>query len=71
MLVFSTQLCEHLPLYPSLWLAPPPPPPCVNKCTVYTYTVQCDKGCGMGSYEGRGPHLGKHLPRSPFTGQFF
>ncbi len=37
MLVFSTQLCELLPLQPSLWFNPPLS--CVNKYTVYTYTV--------------------------------
>jgi hypothetical protein len=39
MLVFSTQLCELLPLSPSL-LSIPPPPPRVNKYTiVYTFTL--------------------------------
>jgi hypothetical protein len=37
MLVFSTQLCELLPLSPSLWFNSPPLP-CVNKYTVYTFT---------------------------------
>jgi hypothetical protein len=41
----------------------------VNKYTVYIYTV-C-KGAGMGPKEGRGPRTDKHLPQSPFTGQFF
>jgi hypothetical protein len=38
MMVFSTQLCELLPLSSSLWFksAPPPHLPCVNKYTVYT-----------------------------------
>jgi hypothetical protein len=27
-------------------------------------------GWSMGSQEGRGPHKIKHLPQSPFTGQF-
>jgi hypothetical protein len=47
MLVFSTQLCELLPLFPSLWFAPPLP--CVNKYTLYSihvYTIQCVKGGG-------------------------
>ncbi len=43
MLVFSTQLCELFLLEPTLWFKPspfpPPPPPCVNKYTVFTYTV--------------------------------
>jgi hypothetical protein len=34
-LIFSTQLCELLPLQPSLWFNSTQPPPCVNKCTVY------------------------------------
>ncbi len=38
MLEFSTQLCELLPMKPSLWFNSPPLP-CVNKHTVYTYTV--------------------------------
>ncbi len=38
MLVFSTQLCKLLPLSPFLWFNSPSPP-CVNKYTVYTYTV--------------------------------
>jgi hypothetical protein len=54
MLVFSTQLWELLPL----WFNSPPPPPCVNRYTVYTYTV-C-KGGGWGS----GPQTDKHLPQN-------
>ncbi len=67
MLVFSTQLCELLLLWPSLWLnSPPPPLPCVNKYTAcYTYTV-CKGGYGV-----LGLRTDKHLPRSPLTGQFF
>jgi hypothetical protein len=46
-LVFSTQLCELLPLYPYLWINSPPfPLSCVNKYPAYTYTV-C-KGGGYG-----------------------
>ncbi len=45
MFVFSTQLSELLPLTFSLvQLSPSPPLPCVNKYTVYTYTVS--KGGG-------------------------
>ncbi len=64
-LVFSTQHCELLPLYPSLWFnSPPSPLPCVNKNTVYTYTV-CEGGIW-----GSGPQTDKkNLPQSPFTGQ--
>jgi hypothetical protein len=57
MLVFSTQLCDLFSLYPSLWFNSPPFP-CVNKYTVYTYTV-CNGG---GGYEILGF---KHLPESP------
>jgi hypothetical protein len=42
MLVFSTQLCKLLPLYPSLWFTSPP-----SQCqsTVYTLkTVCCREG---------------------------
>jgi hypothetical protein len=47
MLVFSTQLCELLPLYPSLWFIPPPHPlPCVK--VQYIQTV-----CGWESGEGK------------------
>ncbi len=47
MLVLSTQLCELLPLSPSLWFnSPPPLLPCVNNYTEYTYTV-CKRGGGM------------------------
>jgi hypothetical protein len=35
MLVFLTQLCELLPLSPSLWFNSPPLP-CVNRYTVYS-----------------------------------
>jgi hypothetical protein len=40
--------------------------PCVNRYTVYTYTV-C-KGGGVWCY---GPQTDKHLPQNPFTGQPF
>jgi hypothetical protein len=67
MLVFSTQLCEllHSNLLSGSAL-PPLPLPCVNKYAVYTYTV-C-KGRGV---LGSRPQTDKHLPPSPFTGQFF
>jgi hypothetical protein len=42
---------------------PPPPLPCVIK---YTARIQCVRG-GIGS----GPQTDKHLPQSPFAGQFF
>jgi hypothetical protein len=39
MLVFSTQLCELLPLSPSFWFnSLLHTLPCVNKFTAYTYT---------------------------------
>ncbi len=60
---------------PALWTVAPltfslvqlPPLLCVNKYTVYTYTV-CKGGGGSG---GSGPQTNKHLPQSPFTGPFF
>jgi hypothetical protein len=69
MLVFSTQLCELLPSLTFSLVSSPPPYPllCVNNYTVYRYTV-C-KG-GMGSKEGRVTLTDKHLPQSPFTGNF-
>jgi hypothetical protein len=66
MLVFSSQLCELLPLQPSHWFNSPPLP-CVNKYAVYTYTV-CKEGGGVWS---TGPQTDKHLPQSPFSGQIF
>ncbi len=60
MLLFSTQLDELLPLSPSLWFNFPPfPLPCVNKYT------------GGRGFWGSRPQTDKHLPQSPFTGQFF
>ncbi len=45
MLVFSTQLCELLPLSPSLWFnSPPAPLPCVK--VQYTQTVCGWEGVG-------------------------
>jgi hypothetical protein len=49
MFVFSTQLCELLPLQPSLCLVLPSYPiPCVNKyavyCSVHAYTIQNVRG---------------------------
>ncbi len=41
MLAFLIQLCELLPLWPSLLFFSPSPLPCVNKYTVYTYSIQC------------------------------
>jgi hypothetical protein len=58
MLVFSTIVV----LYPYLWFNSPAPLPCVNKYTVYTYTVQ-----GEG-YGGSGSQVEKHQPQSSFTG---
>ncbi len=48
---------------------PPPPLPGVNMYTVYTYTV-C-KGGVWGHRRGGGLRHIKHLPQSPFTGNFF
>jgi hypothetical protein len=47
MLVFSTQLCELLPLYPSLWFTPPPPFPSMYQSTVYTDSVLLEGGGGV------------------------
>jgi hypothetical protein len=69
-----SQSCWYVPALltvaplPSLWLAPPPLP-CVNKYTVYTYTV-C-KGGGVWDHRRGGLRQIKHLPQSPFIGKFF
>jgi hypothetical protein len=65
MLVFSTQLCEPMPLSPSLWFNPPPFP--VQICILYT-RVQCVTGDGVWS---SGHQTDENLPQSPFTGQIF
>jgi hypothetical protein len=46
MLVFSTQLCEILPLKP--FLVHPPPPPSQSQSTVYTDSVWLRGGGGGG-----------------------
>jgi hypothetical protein len=49
MLVFSTQLCELLPLSPFLWFnSPPTPLPCVK-----VQFIQTDKHC-VAEREGEG-----------------
>ncbi len=50
MLIFSTQLCELLPLSLlfSVSTQSPSPLPCMNNCTVYKYTV-CKEAYGVGS----------------------
>ncbi len=64
-MVFSTQLGELLPLSPSFWFNSPPLP-CVNKYTVYTYTVLCVRG-DMGFYASdRYTPAAKSLYRSIF-----
>ncbi len=66
-MVFSTQLCELLPSNLLSGSTPPPHPlPFVYKYTVYTYTE-----CKVGGVRGSGPQTDKHLPQSPFTGQYF
>ncbi len=47
MLVFSTQLCELLPLYPSLWFTSPTFPPSKVKVEYIEYR-QCVAGRGRG-----------------------
>jgi hypothetical protein len=69
MLVFSTQLCELLPLWPILWFNSPLPSPCtvwISIPVLYTRT-ECVWGVGVW---GSGPQTDKHLLQSPFTGQF-
>ncbi len=64
----STQFCELLPLEPSVSFNYPrllPPLPCVNKYTVYMYTVGGGGGRGL---LGFGPQTSKHQPQSPVTG---
>jgi hypothetical protein len=65
MLVFSTGFVNYCLLSGYL---PPSPLPCVNKYTVHVYSVR-----GEVWYQRRGGGLRhvKHLPQSPFTGQFF
>ncbi len=48
MLISSTQLCELLPLLPSLRWDLPPFPPYLCKYTVCTYTVRRGWGVGIG-----------------------
>ncbi len=71
MLVFSTGFVNFCPSnLLSGQLSPPTPLPSVNKYTVYTYTL-C-KGGEYGVIGGKGGLKQiKHLPQSPFTGQFF
>ncbi len=71
MLVFSTQVCELLPLFPSHWFTSsphPPPPPGVNKYSVYTYSV-CKGGGGYGVLGLR--QINTCMPQSSFTSNFF
>ncbi len=66
MLVFSTQLCELLPIQPSLWFNSAPPPPSLCEKMLYT-PMQCLRGWGVWDC---GPQTDKDLPQSPFIGQF-
>jgi hypothetical protein len=72
MLVFSTQLCELLPLYPSLWLALPPSPTPIHVCLSIQYTrIQCVSG-GLGAHRnGGGLRQINTWRKGPFTGKFF
>jgi hypothetical protein len=63
MLVFSTQLCELLPLQPSLWFNSPSLREYVQ-CAIYSVLG------GGGGVWGSVPQTEKHLLQSPFTGQF-
>jgi hypothetical protein len=65
LLIFSTQLCELLPLSGST--LPPTPLPCVSKYTVFTYTVQCVRGGGVGFWAPR--HINT-CPRVPLQVNF-
>ncbi len=60
---FRPSFVNHL-TFSLVQLSAPLPLPCVNKYTIFTYTV-C-KGRG-----GSGPQTDKHLPQSPFTDQLF
>ncbi len=65
--IFEPALWVVGPLTLSLvQLSPPPPLHYVKKYTVYTYTVCKGRGIWVS-----GPQTDKHLPQSPFTGQFF
>ncbi len=64
MLVFQPTFVNCCPSI-LLSVSTPPPLPCVNKLTVYTYTV-CNGGGGCGS----GPQTDKHLPQSPLKVNF-
>ncbi len=63
-----TQLCEVLLLQPSLWFTLPPPTPFPALISVQFTRMQCVRG---GRVWGSGRQTNKHLPQSPFTGQFF
>ncbi len=69
MLLFSTQLCELLPLLLSLLFNSPTPLPCV-KYSIYTDSVWLGGG-GGGNLGGEWPQTDKHLPQSPFTDKLF
>ncbi len=72
--LYTGEAVSHIGIFdPAVWtvalltfsLVQLPPLPCVNKYTVYTYTV-----CKGGEW-GSGPQTDKQLPQSSFTGQFF
>ncbi len=63
--IFDPALLTVARLPFSLVQLSPSPLPCVNKYTVYTYTVG-----GEGIW-GSGPQTDKHLPQSPLAGHFF
>jgi hypothetical protein len=57
--IFDPAPCELLPPLTFPLVSSPLPLPCVNKYTVYTYTVCKGGGGSMGSLEGRGPQTDK------------
>jgi hypothetical protein len=69
MLVFSAGFVNYCPSICNS-LVSSPPLPCVNKYTVYTYTLCIGRG-EWGHRRGEGLRQIKQLWQSPCTGQFF
>jgi hypothetical protein len=71
MLVFSTQLCELLPLLPSLWFKSPPIPPSLCEyvyCAVSYTRIQC--ACKGGGICGSVPKI-NNCRKDPLQVNFF